>query len=349
MLIVNLKVDKSNLNFYISNTLLEKIEKNIEKNKKIIIYLNKRWEFSSLICKDCSKIYKCDNCDFNLSVHKNPEKLVCHLCSHTKEIPLKCYNCNWTNLEKIWVWTQQIEISLKKYFKDKKIYRFDTDNIKNISDKKKALDNLEKADIIIWTKMITTWFNIKNLGLIAVLLLEQELSIPVYDVEERIYSNIKQLIWRWNRYWEETETLIQTFIPENELIKSITNDNYKNFFKKVLNERKDFSYPPYCEMATIEYRNKDKQKAKDFIEKIKNKLENINNKETSNQENKTVKSKWSESKIEINLINNPIRKYNSYHYKIIVKTKWEKWNIRKFLEKIKQEIIRNKWLIVIFE
>ena len=335
MLVVNLQVDKSRLNPYISNTLLKKINTSLEKEEKIILYLNKRWEFSSLICKDCSKIYKCDDCDSSLNVHKFPPKLVCHLCAKTKEIPLNCDNCNWTNLEKIWVWSQQIESYFKKYFQNKKIYRLDTDNIKNISLKKQALENLKKADIIIWTKMITTWFNLKNLGLIAVILLEQELSIPAYDIEEKIYSNIKQLIWRGNREWENTEILIQTFIPENEIIKSITIDNYKDFFKKVLDERKKFKYPPYYEMATIEYRNKDNQKAKDFIEKIKNKLDM----ENSKQENKN----------KINLIKKPIKKYNSYHYKIIVKTKVENWSIKTFLEKIKSEIIRNKLLIVTFE
>jgi primosomal protein N' len=37
-----------------------------------------------------------------------------------------------------------------------KIFRFDTDTIKNKKQKKEALENLEKADVIIGTKMITT-------------------------------------------------------------------------------------------------------------------------------------------------------------------------------------------------
>jgi primosomal protein N' (replication factor Y) len=77
-----------------------------------------------------------------------------------------------------------------------------------------------------------------------------------------------------------TKNRFQTFIPENPIIQSIINDNYKEFFIKTLKERKDFKYPPFCELATLEYRNRDQEKAKIFIEKIykkliENKQENI--------------------------------------------------------------------------
>ena len=80
MLIVNLSQNKSNLNYYISGTLLENIEENLKQNKKTILYLNKRGNFSSLICEDCQYYYKCKNCDVSLTCHKYPEKLACHIC-----------------------------------------------------------------------------------------------------------------------------------------------------------------------------------------------------------------------------------------------------------------------------
>ena len=330
MFLVNLSQDKSNKSPYLSNTLLKKIEDSLKKNKKIILYLNKRWEFSSLVCTNCNHLYKCENCDISMSVHKYPEKLICHICHSNKNIPIKCEKCSKNTLEKVWIWTQQIEDSLKKEFKNNSIFRFDTDTVKNKTEKNDALKNLEKADIIIWTKMITTWFNFKWVGLIWVILLEQELLIPKYNTEEKVYSNIKQLLWRWNRNWEKTDIIIQTFIPDNEVIKSITEYNYKDFFIKTLDERKLFNYPPFTEMLTLEYRDKNKEKASSFITNLNNKL----NLEKSNHKD-----------IQIKLITNPSRKYNQYYYKIIIK--WH--NLKNFIKCIKNEIIRNSWLVVIFE
>ena len=334
MLLVNLNQDKSNINNYISSTLLENIKKYLNENKKIILYLNKRWEYSSLICNNCNYLYKCNNCDTSLSVHKYPAKLICHICNHTENINNKCCKCNKNSLQKVWIWTQQIEDIIKKEFNIKNIFRFDTDVVKNKSEKKQALENLEKADIIIWTKMITTGFDFKNIWLIGVVLLEQELLIPKYNTEENVYSNIKQLLWRGSRNWEKSEVIIQTFIPENEIIKTITGSNYKDFFINTLKERKLFNYPPFTEMLILEYRHKSKDRAKTFIENLKNKLEL--NLHAINDE-----KKW----IEIKLVPNPSKKYNQYYYKIIIK--WN--NLRNFIKCIKAEIIRNSGLIVIFE
>jgi len=330
MLIVNLSLDKSKINNYISSTLLNKIEENLENNKKIILYLNKRWEYSSLICKDCQHIYKCKNCDVSLNVHKNPNSLVCHICWYSENIPLSCEKCSWTHLMKIWVWTEQIEESLKSYFKNKdiEIFRFDLDNLKNKTLKNKALEQINKANIIIWTKMITTWFDFKNIWLIWIILLEQELIIPNYNTEETAYTNISQIIWRWNRVWEKTRIIVQSFSPENESTKALFEKNYKDFFKYSLEERKLFNYPPFKQMAILEYKNKDKQKSIDFMLDFKNKLDHIN----------------IEKEIEIILNKETFRKNNKYHIKIILK--WD--NLRVFLEQIKKEIIKNPDLSLSF-
>lgn len=329
MFLVNLSQDKSNKYPYLSNTLLKKIEESLNQNKKIILYLNKRWEFSSLICNSCNYLYKCKNCDISMSVHKYPAKLICHICHENSDIPTRCLKCNKNKLEKVWIWTQQIEDSLKKEFSKYNIFRFDTDTVKNKTEKSNALVNLEEADIIIWTKMITTGFNFNWVWLIWVILLEQELLIPKYNTEEKVYSNIKQLLWRWNRNWEVTDIVIQTFIPENEIIKSITESNYKEFFIKTLEERKLFNYPPFTEMLSLEYRDKSKEKAKNFIDNLKHKLDIENN----------------DKKFEIKLIPNPSKRYNQYYYKIIIK--WD--NLREFIKCIKIEIMRNSGLVVIFE
>lgn len=326
---INLAQDKSNINHYLSNTLINKIKETLDNNSKVILYLNKRWNFSALICTKCNYLFKCPNCDTSLSVHRNPRKLLCHICSYEKEIKTNCEKCNKDWLEMIWVWTEQIEEKIRNIFNDKNIYRFDTDSVKNNKLKSDSLNKLDKADIIIWTKMITTWFDFNNIWLIWIILLEQELSIPKYNTEEKVYLNIKQLIWRWERLWNKTDFIIQTFIPENDIIQTITDSNYKFFFLKTLKDRKLFNYPPYTEMVTLEYRNKNKEQSINFMVNLKNKLDlnNLNNKYT------------------INLVPDTQKRYNQYFKKIIIR--WE--NIRLFIENIKIEIMKNSNLVIVFE
>ncbi len=356
--LVNLNTDYSKESKYLSTTLLDKIEENLKNNKKIILYLNKRWDFSSMICSDCSYLYKCKNCDLKMYVHKKPEKLICHFCWYTKEIPIKCEKCKWKNLAKIGFGTQQLETLIKNIFPLAKIFRLDTDNVANISAKKDAFENIKNANIIIWTKMITTGFDLENIGLISIILLEAELSIPKYDIEEKTFINLKQLIWRGGRKWQITETIIQTYIPENPFVKQVFESNYKQFFKETLLERKIFNYPPFSEIFILQYKNYNKQKAFEYMEKMFLELEKENSKKLSHPPAPSLKSKGRGEKenkkqqgslapcIEIIFNKTSFKRNNQYFYNIILK--WKK--IPEFIEKtIKTEIFRNKDLNIIRE
>ncbi len=244
------------------------------------------------------------------------------------------------------MWTQQIEDSLKTYFNKTpisskgegvRVFRFDTDTMKTKKSKTEALELLNNADIIIGTKMITTGFNFKKVGLIWVMLVEQELQIPKYNTEESVYTNIRQLLGRWWRVNQKTEFVIQSFIPDNEIVQSIVNDNYREFLIKTLEERKLFSYPPFWEITTLEFRHKSEQKALDFMIQLNNKLELELNPSF-------LQGKEQGGGIKIIFNKSPMKKFNQFYFKIIIK--WE--NIRKALQIIKPEIIRNSGLSVNF-
>ncbi len=325
---VNLSQDVSRLSHYISNTLLDEMEKTLKKWEKVLLYLNKRWAYSSLICEDCQYLFECPNCDTSLSVHRNPEKLMCHICTSQYKIPLSCKNCHGTHIKSIGVGTQKVEHILQNYFSTKNIYRFDSDSMKNISSKKQALSEIKTADIIIGTKMVSTGFNFENVGLIGVILVEQELAFPSFDAEEKAYSNLKQLIGRGNRKSQKTKIILQTFIPKNPTLLRLTHDNFKNFFSQTLQERKDFLYPPYREMVTLEYRHKDEKKALKFLQKLEIKLQEFNTNNT----------------YQILCGSTTFRKNNSHHVSCIVKWK----NVRNLLSYIENIILRESWLSVIF-
>ena len=327
-LTVHLSQDQSKLSRYVSNTLLDEIETTLKSWEKVLLYLNKRWAFNSLVCKDCQHLWDCPNCDTSLSIHSNPAHLLCHLCTTRYDLPHSCSNCNGTNLLSIWVGTQQIEQVLSSHFSKEKIYRFDSDSMKNISSKKQALLSLENADIVIGTKMITTGFNFEKIGLIGIILVEQELAYPSYDAEEKAYSNLKQLVGRGNRKNQETKIIFQTFIPKNPVLLRLTNNNFKDFFSETLKERKDFLYPPYREMVTLEYRNKDEKKALIFMQKLEQKLKQYN----------------PHGKYQILCWSTAFKKNNSYHVSCILKWK----NIRVLLQEVESTILRESWLSVIY-
>lgn len=325
LILVDLNLDKSKYN-YISETLLKNIDNSIKNNKKTLIYINKRWAFDFVLCQDCNYLYKCPRCDISLSVHKNPMKLLCHHCFYEQNYPHSCKKCSWTNLKNIWIWTQEIQETLNKIFPWKNIFRMDSDSISNIKEKKESIKNMSKADIIIWTKMITTWFDFKDIETIGVILLEQELQSSFYDIEEKVFFNIKQLFGRGSRAWQETNIIIQSFISNEDIVKNIVFWNYKEFFKKTLLERNIFKYPPYTNIAYIKYKSENKEKTIDFINNFFLKLEEKNK----------------EKKYEIIKADSVYKRDNNFYSQIIIK--WN--NVNDLLDYFKNDIFKNKDLVI---
>lgn len=182
--LIDLGQDKSTLNPYLSTTLLQSIAQNISQNKKILLYLNKRGSHNLALCRDCQYIYYCPRCDVSLSVHQDIGSLLCHHCSYQSPLPIKCQNCQSTHIDFVGIGTQAIQNALLQAFSQAKIFRMDRDSVASKSQKERAIQDMHQADIIIGTKMITTGFDFHDIGLIAVILLEQELQSPSYDSME---------------------------------------------------------------------------------------------------------------------------------------------------------------------
>ncbi|EKE26987.1 MAG: hypothetical protein ACD_4C00091G0001 [uncultured bacterium (gcode 4)] len=298
----------------LSQNIIDLILENISKNKKTLLFLNRRWESNSLICKDCSNQIKCDFCDIWMVLHKYPlQKLICHHCHNEKEIPMTCPKCHSTNLNQVWVWIQKVEDNIRKIFKENEIIRLDSDKIHK---EWISREDIKKAQIIISTESVNT-ISIDNLGLVWFLLLELEFLIPEYNIEEQIYDNISYNMKRWS------DIAIQTYIPNSSFINILTEWNFKDFLMTSLKERKDFNYPPYKELVYVWVKSKSQEKVKDIIIKLKNKLE------INNTENKKVifydKELFS-------------KRASEYHQKIVIK--WE--DLQEFLSCIKFEVFRNK-------
>lgn len=319
--IINLSQDASRESRYLSTTLLAQIEKNIKVGEKVLLYLNKRGSHSTSVCRDCGYIWMCPNCDVALHVHKPENTLLCHICSHSSPISYSCSSCWGNHIEFVGVGTKHIEEILWNIFPNLYIYRFDSDALTKVSGKKEALRSIEKADIVIGTKMLTTGFNLKNVWCIAVILVEWELQNPWYDAEEKAFQNIKQLIGRGNRLGQKTEILLQTFSPEQRLIERLTQQSMKTILSESLSERKTYLYPPYAEIAILHCRDSSKEISVKTLKHLLTQLE-------ESEKNHSIKILYGE---------NSFKKNNEYHTSAIIK--WQ--NLRSFLERIRPEILKN--------
>ncbi len=298
----------------LSKALLDNISKASESWWKVMIYFNRRWESTALFCKDCWYMAKCKYCDIPFSIHRYPSnKLICHQCDASDDLPDSCPKCKSKNLIWVWTWIQKIEDHIKRTFPNKRIIRLDSDKAKK---EWVSYEEIKNSDIIIATQMANAIW-IDWLKLLAIPLFEAELSIPEYDIEEQIYSNIMLNVKRW------ADVIIQSYTPNHDLLKIIANWNYNDFLKYTLSEREKFNYPPFVDMAKIVIRSKNMEKVRHLSTTIFNKLGFMD-------EEKRYIINFNEEKI--------ARIWEDYIKSIIIRWK----DLQKFIENVEFDIARNR-------
>ncbi|MCX7122040.1 MAG: primosomal protein N' [Gammaproteobacteria bacterium] len=117
----------------LSPELIKIMQRHLEKNNQILLFLNRRGYAPVLICHQCGWFAVCSHCDAKLTLHANPKQLICHHCGYRAAIMHICPECKQSELSALGLGTEQLEKTIQALFPHKKTGRVDRDNIKSFS------------------------------------------------------------------------------------------------------------------------------------------------------------------------------------------------------------------------
>ena len=260
----------------ISGLLQGKIEERLNKNEQIILLQNRRGFSSAMKCNDCGDVVMCSNCHVALTYHRETSKLMCHFCGYSDLNKNKnCQKCAGANMYFSGTGTQKIEAIIKKTFPNANVARLDLDTSKGsfgMTSILKSFNNKE-IDILIGTQMIAKGLDFPNATLVGIVNADLGLHLPDFRAGERIFQLIYQASGRSGRSKKKGEVVIQTYCPDNPVVKNAANLNIKEYYKKALEERKELKYPPFSWLAKLEITGADNKSVKNLATQIDKKLE----------------------------------------------------------------------------
>ena len=245
--IVDMKTEyKNNNKSPFSLFLKNKINEKLKNNEQVMLYMNRRGYSRILTCISCGYTFTCPHCDISLTIH-NDGKLKCHYCGYEENEPIACPICHETKLTKYGMGTQKLEELCQREFKNARILRMDRDTTlkKNGHDEIIKKFMRHEADILIGTQMIVKGHDFKDVTLVAVMCADMFLNIPNFTATEEAFSILTQCIGRSGRK-KQGEAIIQVYNTENDVIKTVSNQNYIEFYNDEIVYRKKMLYPPFC-------------------------------------------------------------------------------------------------------
>ena len=269
---------KQENNLFFSKLLLEEIKNTLLKNEQVILLLNRKGYSTYIQCKDCGYVEECDNCSIKMSYYKSTNRYKCNYCGKQVHYTGKCSKCGSTNLIHSGKGIERIEEELKKYF-DVSMIKVDSELSRNKDYFSKIYKDFsdKKYSILIGTQIIAKGLHFPNVTLVGVINSDIILNFPDFRSGEKTFQLLTQVSGRAGRGDKKGKVIIQTYEPENNVIKDSKEENYELFYEKEINSRKIFSYPPFSKILNIGFSSEDEERllevSKNFYDEIKS--ENI--------------------------------------------------------------------------
>ncbi|MGI6497691.1 MAG: replication restart helicase PriA [Oscillospiraceae bacterium] len=245
----------------IGAVLRDELTRNLENGQQSILYLNRRGNSHMATCGECGTAPSCPHCSVYLTYHSANERLMCHHCGYSQPMPNACQACGG-QMKFIGAGTQKVQDELQALFPGVEILRMDTDTVSAAGSHRSILERFaaQKVPILIGTQMVTKGLNFPSVTLVGVISADLSLYIDDYRAGERTFSLLTQVVGRAGRGQLQGRAVIQTYMPEHEVILHAARQDYDSFYQTEIALRKLRDCPPFCDLFTLSFSGTDERR-----------------------------------------------------------------------------------------
>lgn len=242
-----------------SPRLLAAVRGALERGEQAILFQNRRGFAPMIECRQCGWVPKCPNCDISLTYHKRMNYLSCHYCGYTMKVPEVCPCCESKDIRGRGYGTEKIEDEIRSIFPEARIARMDLDTTHTRNAYERLINDFStgKNNLLIGTQMVTKGLDFGKVSVVGILNADSMLNYPDFRAYEQAFMMMSQVSGRAGRKGKRGEVILQTKIPDLPVIQYVVHNDYPTFFKELLDERREFHYPPFYHLVYVYLKHRD--------------------------------------------------------------------------------------------
>ena len=258
----------------IGSLLRRELEANLERGEQSILFLNRRGASRMVSCGECGEVPVCPRCSVHLTYHSANHRLMCHYCGHSEPLPEACPVCGGT-LNFIGAGTQKVQSELEELFPGVEILRMDADTVSAADGHQKLLDRFQrkKVPILVGTQMVAKGLDFENVTLVGVVAADLALYVDSFRASERTFSLLTQVVGRAGRGEKTGRAVIQTYTPDNDVIRCAAVQDYDCFYAQEIDLRRLMDYPPFRDVFVLTASGTDESAVLRKCQKLRRSLE----------------------------------------------------------------------------
>lgn len=240
----------------IGHLLQEELAENLRRGEQSILFLNRRGNSRMLLCGECGYVPQCPRCSAALTYHSANGRLMCHHCGHSQSAVDTCPQCGG-KMKHIGCGTQKVEQELSVLFPDVPVLRMDADTAAGGHSVLLERFEKERIPILLGTQMVAKGLDFENVTLVGVLSADLSLYVDHYQAAERTFNLLTQVVGRAGRGGRTGRAVIQTYTPENDVIRSAAAQDYEAFYSQEIRLRRLRQCPPFADHFSFAFSGAD--------------------------------------------------------------------------------------------
>ena len=235
----------------LSAPLLSELAAIDESGGRAILLLNRRGVSGAIHCRSCGVSRRCGSCDVALVLHRD-DRLRCHHCGYSTELPARCPECGSVELARIGAGTQRLEAELERRLPRLERIRLDADTAARPGALREALERFRasRAAALIGTQMVAKGHHFPGVAVAAVVDADTGLAVPDFRADERTFQLVTQLAGRSGRD-APGKVLVQTFQPDAPPLAYAARHDVAGFLARELERREELGYPPFSHLVSL--------------------------------------------------------------------------------------------------
>ncbi len=236
----------------ISSVLRRELEENFKREEQAILFLNRRGASRMVSCGECGQVPECPRCSVKLTYHSANNRLMCHQCGHSQPLPPACPSCGGL-LNFVGTGTQRVQEELQDLFPWAEVLRMDTDTISAAHPHEELLERFrkERVPVLVGTQMVAKGLDFENVTLVGVIAPDLSLYVDDLRAGERTFSLLTQVVGRAGRGDKLGRAVIQTFTPDNDVIRCAARQDYDGFYAQEIELRCLRNDPPFAQRVVV--------------------------------------------------------------------------------------------------
>jgi primosomal protein N' (replication factor Y) len=252
---------------YLSPPLVEAVTRTLADRQQALLFLNRRGYAPLTLCRTCGHRFQCPNCSTWLVEHRFRGALLCHHCGHAEKRPDHCPNCGDTeSLVAVGPGVERLHEEVAARWPDARTIILSSDIVGGVQRLREEFAAVERgeADIVIGTQLVAKGHNFPYLTLVGVV--DGDLGLAFGDMRaaERTFQLLSQVTGRAGRAGGASQALVQTFNPDNPVIRAIVAGDRDAFYASEIAARREAGLPPFGRLAAIVVSGPDRASAQGY-------------------------------------------------------------------------------------